>query len=973
MNAFFDRIRLLARLFPDRPALALDDIRDAVTYGELWTLSGRIYAALKARGIGKEDMVLIHLRRGPEIVVAMLGTWRAGAACTVAEDSSPAKRVRAIREDSGVVLELDGEVYREMIRGEAAEDWEPVSPHDACYAVYTSGTTGNPKGILHEFGKIDLCVKSIRLDENEYLREGNRFAVHCDAGFVALFLFFMPPLYNGYTVYIPPRELTRNRERLLRFLEREAITEAFLAPALLRILDRLPECLKVVFTGSETVAGLYSETAVLHNYYAMSESAFAIATQPLDRAYDLPPVGKNPAGMEVCVCDEEGNRLAAGEKGEVCFRNPFTRGYIHLPEKTEQAFRDGFFRTGDLGYLDPEGTLYLCGRLDDMVKIHGNRVEPEEIEKVARKVLGTQRIAARCFVENDRAYTALYYLREDFPEGPADPDEIRQEMREYLPEYMIPSYFVPVDRFPVNTNGKLKRRELPTPEIRETAENYEPPRTEAEKQICAAMEKVLGHGKIGIRDDFFERGGDSLSAIRLAVKCASFSMVSRDIFRYRTAGKLAEYYAEQKRSDLSGKESDHQQVMRKAQELLAEANRKAWEKYRREGIIDSCYASLLTSPEYMLTEVRNNPGIILRTDGPVDPERLQKATDAAVRKHPYAAYDIRLRKKIPWVSYRDNPLPLTVKKAGELVSYGTEENNGHYTMVAWEGDRIHFGMSHVLTDGHGFYSFVSDVVKAYYGENEGGETPEAETEPEDYPADFAAVELPLPEGYVPYENPAKDFFEFPKGDRESKPFSGTILVPAEGIRAYAKQHAVTLQQAVCILMAEAIQKAFPENRKTLRFRCPMNTRGLFGMPGTFQNASMPHMFLNIEPEKMAPENHSALAEDLNGQFAAQYSYEYAASVTNRFSRFFRTGNQQDLLDAFGQYISETGLFASYIGKIAADGAAAHLRDVEQAEDAVFPFMVYATEFGDTMIFHVIQQTEDHRCIDCLKEILGKLK
>ena len=238
---------------------------------------------------------------------------------------------------------------------------------------------------------------------------------------------------------------------------------------------------------------------------------------------------------------------------------------------------------------------------------------------------------------------------------------------------------------------------------------------------------------------------------------------------------------------------------------------------------------------------------------------------------------------------------------------------------------------------------------------------------------FAAAELPLLEGYVPYENPAGEIFEFPKGDRESKPFSGTILVPAEGIRAYAKEYAVTLQQAVCILMAEAIQKAFPENRKTIRFRCPMNTRGLFGMPGTFQNASMPHMFLNIEPEKMAPENHSALAEDLNGQFAAQYCYEYAACVTNRFSRFFRTGNQQDLLDAFGQYISETGLFASYIGKIAADGAAAHLRDVEQAEDAVFPFMVYATEFGDTMIFHVIQQTEDHRCIDCLKEILGKLK
>lgn len=970
MNTFLDRISVIADTFPDRPALASEKIQAAVSYGELWTQSGKIYSALKTRGIGREDLVLIHLPHGPEIPIAMLGIWRAGAACIITEESCPEERFRAILTDSGAALEMNEAVYRDMTETDPREGYEEISPQDACYAVYTSGTTGKPKGILHEFGKIDLCIQCMIAEGQTYTREGNRIAIFCSQEFVAFFILSVPKLFSGYTLFIPSTELSRRPEKLKIFLQRESITEAFMAPALLRVTGKLPDGLKAVFTGGESPAGLAADGTELYNLYGMSESAFTVSIQKLDRVYDPVPAGQNRAGMEILIGGmEKGDQIlsAPGKKGEVMIRNPYTRGYIHLPEKTEEVFRDGILRTGDLGYLDEGGTLFLCGRMDDMIKIHGNRAEPGEIEVVARKVMRIEHAAVKGFRENGRAYFALYLLKKDFPEGLPDPDGIREKMGKYLPYYMIPAHFILLEHFPTNENGKLKRRDLPAP-AGKNREEYLAPRTENERRICCAMEKVLECGRIGIRDDFFEQGGDSISAIRLAEACGELSITSGDIFRARTAERLAALCPEGANRERNSKE---QAALREAKERLREAGRKALEIYEKEGRIDSFYASLLTAPNYMLTEIRSNPGMIFRMDEEIDEERLQQAVNLAALRCPYVLYDIRLHEGMPWVSFHTNPLPLPVLPAGRLTSYGTAENNRHYAMVAYETDRIHFGMSHVLTDGQGFFRFIDRVLKAYTG-NDNGKPQEDGTLAEGALTDFASVDLPLPEGYILYENPDTDPFSFSPDPEGKGHFSGKIRVPAEQLHRFAARNSMTLQEAVCVLLGQAIQETCPENRKIIRIRCPIDTRSIFGIPETFQNASIPHLFLNIDPRKLDTDALPKLAEDLNEQFSNQFCYSYSACMTNRFSRFFRTGDLQDIQDTLNWYVSQTGIFASYMGRVADGQAACHVIDMDQPDDATFPLMLYVKEIGSQAYFQVLQQFEDDRFFRGLGHVLKRL-
>lgn len=156
MNILIERFDEYVRQKPDAPALMMDYGRDAVSFAELDDLSGRIYAALKSRNIGREEMVMIFLPRGVQIFVCLLGIVKAGAAFTILEDTSPLERRDRIVKDSGCCLIIDSHIYEEMIACQSLKGCESPDPHDACYAVYTSGSTGNPKGVLHEYGQIEV-------------------------------------------------------------------------------------------------------------------------------------------------------------------------------------------------------------------------------------------------------------------------------------------------------------------------------------------------------------------------------------------------------------------------------------------------------------------------------------------------------------------------------------------------------------------------------------------------------------------------------------------------------------------------------------------------------------------------------------------------------------------------------------------------------------------------------------------------
>ena len=221
------------------------------------------------------------------------------------------------------------------------------------------------------------------------------------------------------------------------------------------------------------------------------------------------------------------------------------RGYINLPEETEKAFKNGMYHTGDLARVDEKGNYVLLGRSGDMIKINGNRIEPAEIEASVKQVLGISWAAARGFEENGKSYLCAYYT-EDVA---VDPDRMREELSKRLPYYMIPAYYMKIDKVPLKPNGKMDRKALPKPDASDFKTDYAAPENETQEKLCTAMAAVLGLEQVGINDDFYELGGDSLGSIKVITESDLPGLNASEIFRGRTPKKIAALYEENHAND----------------------------------------------------------------------------------------------------------------------------------------------------------------------------------------------------------------------------------------------------------------------------------------------------------------------------------------------------------------------------------------------------------------------------------------
>ena len=189
--------------------------------------------------------------------------------------------------------------------------------------------------------------------------------------------------------------------------------------------------------------------------------------------------------------------------------NEYVRGYMNLPEETGKAFVNGIYHSGDLAKKLPDVNLVLLGRSNDMIKINGNRIEPAEIEAAVKNALGIDWVAAKDFENGSQSYLCAYYTAD----VEIDAEKLRAELLKKLPYYMIPSYYIHIDAIPLKPNGKLDRKALPEPEYQDLSAQYAEPTNDTEKALCNAFAKVLKLEKVGIHDDFYEMGGDSLGLL----------------------------------------------------------------------------------------------------------------------------------------------------------------------------------------------------------------------------------------------------------------------------------------------------------------------------------------------------------------------------------------------------------------------------------------------------------------------------
>ncbi len=540
---------------PESPMLVDDTYYKGWTRARVDRASARVYGYLKEQGIGREDFVMVCLPRGVFPIIAMIGVWKAGAAFVAVEDTYAPDRIEFIRNDCGCKLTIDAPLMERILKEqEPLVGYERADDHDACFAVYTSGSTGRPKGVLHEYGDIKLDAIAGKLQ----IEPGARGALIAPLNFVVSIKSLTGVMYAPCCFYVIPLATVKNPRKLIQYYIENKIAITYLSPSLIRAVGGdLGPYLKLVHTGSEPANGISLRGIKLINNYAMSEGAFTLCQFEIDKPYDVCPVGKpNTPIIQIRLIDEDGNDVPEGETGEIIFENPFMRGYINLPEQTAEALRDGWYHTGDLGRMLPDGNLVLVGRSNDMIKIDGNRIEPAEIEAAFKKVTGKEWAAAKGFEDPSQSFVAVYYMGE----LEQSEDDIRKAMEKIVPYYMIPAYFMQIKEPPILPNGKLARKDLPNP--RDTIERGEfvAPRNALEMALCKAFETALGIDNVGITEDFYTLGGSSVAAMKVLTLMKLDDLSAVDIFQGRTVENIAKIYEDKSQATGTGVSEEEKEM-----------------------------------------------------------------------------------------------------------------------------------------------------------------------------------------------------------------------------------------------------------------------------------------------------------------------------------------------------------------------------------------------------------------------------
>lgn len=531
-----------AAMHPDKTALVFGEKR--LSYRDLEERSARLAVYLQTHyDIRPDDRVAVQLPRSESMIIAILGVIRAGGAYVPIDPAYPPDRIAYMVEDSASKAILDEAEMHRFYTTEHTYDKallrSGVKPENLAYVLYTSGSTGRPKGCMLEHKGI---VNRLEWMWTQYGYSGEdiilqKTTITFDVSVWELFL----PLCWGARMVLCPFEAIAFPEAILRLIEKEKVSCLHFVPSMLNsfiaalwdqtdVGKRLCTLRCVITSGEaltpETVRAWYRKTATpLHNLYGPTEASIDVThytTHPTDERI---PIGKPIWNTRLYITGEKGQLQPVGVPGEIIISGDgLARGYLNNEELTSLKFvpdtfygKGRMYRTGDIGRWLPDGNIEYLGRKDDQVKIRGHRIECGEIENV---LLGHPRIEAACVVARPagggESELVCYFVSKDVWQVA----DLRAFTGQRLPHYMIPGYFVRLDQLPLTPSGKVDRKKLPSPgdSAGVSATVYVAPRDATEKKLALLWEEVLATEKVGIYDNFFQLGGHSLKAIRLATR-----------------------------------------------------------------------------------------------------------------------------------------------------------------------------------------------------------------------------------------------------------------------------------------------------------------------------------------------------------------------------------------------------------------------------------------------------------------------
>ena len=682
--------------YADYPAVVDEDGSRSTSYAQLKEAVCRTVAWLREKEITPGSFVPIVMPTGMEYYAAEIGLWMAGHSAVPMGTAFPPERVTYIREHCDSPLIIDEEAWTEILQTDPVqfENDTPDYPSEELPAllIYTSGSTGNPKGILHTFG--GLAVKHTAKANLTYTPD-DVWAMGAPPYFVASLTCFKVLKEGGQLHLIHP-DTYRDIRRFEDYLVEHGATFTFLSPSMLANFNNRAETLKVVFTGSERLTGQCSRDGYkLMNCYGMSETGGTVCAYYVTQTFDTTPVGKPEETW--CLLDDEGNPVEPGEEGEFCLSGHYCAGYFKDPERTAELYRDGWLHTGDILRQLPDGNLVYVNRKDWMAKINGQRVEPGEVENAIRKLEGADQVVVKAFDES----TGGQYLCAFFT-GEADGDGLRDQLAASLPPYMVPAHFVHVREFALLPNGKVNRKVLMAPDASELRSDYVAPETDVQRVLCDAFCEVFGLDRVGIDDDFFLLGGDSIRVMKLQQLCEELPLTTKMVSAGRTPRKIAAALGDSV-SAASPRPAQPTPLTQTQLGIYAESMSRAGEA------------------------VYNNP-VLLKLDAALDAEKLALAIETAVEAHSFVKLHIEEDAGgTPLMVPGDAPYSQAVEQMDEaafealkpllIEPFDLHAGPLFRIRVIRTPDNLYLfsDFHHIVYDGTSMRAFMADVDRAYAG------------------------------------------------------------------------------------------------------------------------------------------------------------------------------------------------------------------------------------------------------------------
>ncbi|NMG06761.1 non-ribosomal peptide synthetase [Brasilonema sp. UFV-L1] len=572
---------------PDAVAVVFED--EQLTYRELNARANQLAHHLRSLGVEPEILVGICVERSLSMIIGLLGILKAGGAYVPLDPTYPQERLAFMLSDSQVSVLLTQQKLVERLPEHEAQvvcldtDWDIISKHcqdnptsiskvdNLAYVIYTSGSTGQPKGVfgLHR-GAIN------RFDwmwQNYPFVQGEICCQKTSLNFVDSVWEIFGPLLQGVPTVIVPDEVVKNPQQFVATLAHNNVTRLVLVPSLLRVLlntytnlqFQLPQLKLWVSSGEALSIDLLQQfrqslpDSTLLNLYGSSEVSADVTCCSLNPHAPLPErvlIGHAIANTQIYILDANRQPVGVGVAGELHIGGDgLARGYLNRPELTAEKFIPNpfsdfsatrLYKTGDLARYLPNGEIEYIGRIDHQVKVRGFRIELGEIEArlTQHPTVGEAVVVVREDVPGDKRLVAYVVSQQELT---PTFNELRNFLKENLPDYMVPAAFVPMKALPLTPNGKVDRKALPAPDSLhlQLETTYIKPQTDLEKSIATVWQKALNVEKVGIHDNFFDLGGHSLLMVMVHSQLrqifqADFSILQ--LFKYPTISSLAKFF-----------------------------------------------------------------------------------------------------------------------------------------------------------------------------------------------------------------------------------------------------------------------------------------------------------------------------------------------------------------------------------------------------------------------------------------------